>query len=419
MWPIRWSGALTSPDLGGQKVQSSSPDFVWHNMQRCRPPPRVVGETPPPVASQARPCSLPRCQSLRRWVPSNTCAPDMGDLCDGVAVRHPPQDLRVSRLEDELVRTWGFHPVSMEYVPEGGGSHHWCALDDGGQRLFVTIDDLDDKDWLGTTRDQVFDGLSSALETAKALRESGLSFVVAPIAAQDGAVVNRLGGRYSASVFPYIDGRSYPFGPYPASLRDAAIEMIAELHRSTSTVRDCAPRHVLGYGDHRDLAALFAEPDRPWDAGPFSEPARLLLACHVSDIAELVGCFERLAQHTAAARERTVITHGEPHPANLIVVNGDPLLIDWDTAALAAPERDLALIVAGSGPGTDRYQAATSHQVDFDVITLYQLRWYLDDLAGATRLFRRPHYENPDTKLWWEGLGPQINQLPSWFARLS
>jgi spectinomycin phosphotransferase len=333
-------------------------------------------------------------------------------------VRHPPQDLPLSSLEDALVRGWGFRTVSLSYVPEGGGSHHWHALDEGGQRRFVTVDDLDDKDWHEGTRDQVFDGLCSALGTAEVLRESGLGFVVAPVVTHDGAVVLRLDGRYTASMFPYLDGRSYPFGPYLASLRDEALDMIGELHRSTSIVRDRAPGHILRYGDQRDLAAFLAEPDQPWDAGPFSEPARSLLAKHVSDMAELVECFERLKQQTAGARVQTVITHGEPHPANLIRKNHRLMLIDWDTTALAPPERDLSLIDPEPGSGIDRYEEATGHEVDFDVMTLYQLRWYLDDLASAARLFRRPHDKNPDTELWWQGLAPRIELLPSWLARL-
>ncbi|WP_432843998.1 phosphotransferase family protein [Dactylosporangium sp. CA-092794] len=36
-----------------------------------------------------------------------------------------------------------------------------------------------------------------------------------------------------------------------------------------------------------------------------------------------------------------VLTHGEPHPGNTMRTGGGWLLIDWDTALLAAPERDL------------------------------------------------------------------------------
>jgi hypothetical protein len=71
----------------------------------------------------------------------------------------------------------------MEYVPEGGGSYHWKLTGDDGQSRFVTVDDLDGKDWLGGTRGAVFEGLERALGTAAALRyEVGLEFVVAPSA---------------------------------------------------------------------------------------------------------------------------------------------------------------------------------------------------------------------------------------------
>lgn len=80
----------------------------------------------------------------------------------------------------------------MEYVPEGGGSHHWKLTGDDGQPHFVTVDDLDDKDWMGDTRRTVFEGLERALGTAAALRyEAGLEFVVAPIPARDGELLRR------------------------------------------------------------------------------------------------------------------------------------------------------------------------------------------------------------------------------------
>jgi thiamine kinase-like enzyme len=36
-----------------------------------------------------------------------------------------------------------------------------------------------------------------------------------------------------------------------------------------------------------------------------------------------------------------VITHGEPHPGNLLRTRAGLRLIDWDMTALARPERDL------------------------------------------------------------------------------
>jgi spectinomycin phosphotransferase len=338
-------------------------------------------------------------------------------LLASTVVRSPPDDIRVTDLHEELVRGWGFRPSTMAYVPEGGGSHHWRAFDGHDGRLFVTVDDLEDKHWLGDTRDQVFDGLGVALSTAEALRRADLDFVVAPIPTEDGSVVRRLNDRYSVSVFPYLEGHSFPFGQYPATLGSEVSEMLAALHRATAEVRNLAPYHRLDYGDSRDLHAFLDEPDRPWVGGPLSEPARLLLARKASAVVELVHRFELLVAGTVPASDELVITHGEPHPANVVSVAGRLLLVDWDTAALAPPERDLALVI-GPDLVDSRYRESTGHAVNADALSLYQLRWFLDDLASAVRLFRRRHETNPDTLFWWNELQSHIDRLPEWQARL-
>jgi spectinomycin phosphotransferase len=152
-------------------------------------------------------------------------------------------DLAPERLARALAEGWHRRAASMEYVPEGGGSHHWKLTGDDGQPHFVTVDDLDDKGWMGDTRGAVFEGLERALGAAAALRyEAGLEFVVAPIPARDGELLCRLDDRYTVAVFPFLVGRSHPFGPYPdARLRGLALDMIAALHRSTPAVRGHAP----------------------------------------------------------------------------------------------------------------------------------------------------------------------------------
>ena len=335
-------------------------------------------------------------------------------------MRSPPVDLVPERLRRALAEGWGLRAASMEYVPEGGGSHHWKLTGDDGRPYFVTADDLDGKDWLGDAREAVFEGLGRALSAAAALRyEAGLEFVVAPIAGRDGELLRRLDGRYTACVFPFLAGRAYRFGPYPdARLRGRALDMIAALHRSTPAVRGSAPRHAPRFAGRGDLNAFLLDPGRPWDGGPFSEAARRLLATRATDLAQLVTGFDRLVEVTAPARADPVITHGEPHPANLMSVDGRLVLIDWDTTALAPPERDVSLIATTGRQGLDRYQRATGRELDPAVITLYRLRWYLDDLASAIRLFRRHHADTPDTRRWWQGLAPRLERLPTWLDLL-
>ncbi len=102
-----------------------------------------------------------------------------------------------------------------------------------------------------------------------------------------------------------------------------------------------------------------------------------------------------------------------------MLTRGRLVLIDWDTAALAPPERDVALIATAAGEGTARYQQAAGRDLDPAVITLYRARWYLDDLASAIRMFRNPHRDTPDTRRWRDSLAPNLEQLPRWLELLS
>lgn len=335
-------------------------------------------------------------------------------------MRSAPPDLVTERLESALADGWRLRAARMEYLPVGGGSHHWAVTGADGLRRFVTVDDLDSKDWLGRTRETVSEELGRALRTAAALRsQAGLAFVVAPDPTLDGEPLRRVDDRYTVSVFPFLAGHSYAFGPYQdESLRGQVLDMIAALHRATPAVRGLAPVHVPGFTGRDDLDAFLLEPDRPWHGGPFSAGAHRLAAARAADIARLTAAFDRLADVTAPARADPVITHGEPHPGNVMRVGTRLVLIDWDTVALAAPERDIALI-AGGPADVDRYQQAAGRAVDPAVIILYRLRWYLDDLSSAVQMFRNPHLDTPDTRKWRRALAPELDQLPRWVDLLS
>ena len=153
-------------------------------------------------------------------------------------VRTQPPDLDDHAVISSLADGWGLEVTSMSYVPEGGGSHHWKVTDASGGIFFVRIDDLDDKDWLGDSRQAVFEGLGRALGTAGALRaDARLAFVVAPLRATDGTLGRRLTPRYAISVYPYLAGVSYPFGTYTdEGVRTAAMEMVIAVHNATPII---------------------------------------------------------------------------------------------------------------------------------------------------------------------------------------
>ena len=336
-------------------------------------------------------------------------------------MRALPPGLRDDDVVAAAARSWGLSPAAAEYLPEGGGSFHWKLLDRARGPLFVRVDDLDDKPWFGGGRDAVFDGLSGALRTAIALhRDAGLSFVVAPLVSTTGDPARRVGERYALSVYPYLVGVSHPFGPYPdAALRDAVLDLLVVLHGATPVARDLAPAHEPAVPWRRELEAFLEDPRRPWDGGPFSEGAHALLAPEAVALADVVRGFDGLVDATAGARSATVVTHGEPHPGNVMWVGGEAALLDWDTVALAPPERDLWFVTAGNQDGLDRYTSASGRVPDAATMDLYRLRWYLDDLASAVHLFCGRHDANADTEHWWAGLGPRVAALPWWRAKVS
>ena len=96
-----------------------------------------------------------------------------------------------------LADGWGID-ASADYAAVGFGSFHWVATSRDGQRIFVTVDDLGDKVWLGDTAQVAFAGLRKAFDVVVTLRDrTGLDFVLAPLPSIDGESVRRVGQRHS------------------------------------------------------------------------------------------------------------------------------------------------------------------------------------------------------------------------------
>ena len=72
-------------------------------------------------------------------------------------------------------------------------------------------------------------------------------------------------------------------------------------------------------------------------------------------------------------------------------------LIDWETALLAPPERDLWML----GPGISRRTQAAGVAVLPEMLELYRLRWDIADLAFGVDRFQGPHPGNADDDESW------------------
>ena len=304
----------------------------------------------------------------------------------------PPPDLDRLDLADALARSWDLNVGELRYLPKGFGSYHWLA-ETSAHRYFLTVDDLATKPWLGGSPDATLAGLEAAYGSALALRrDANLSFVVAPIPQLGGGMALRLSERYALTVFPFMDGEPGLWGdPIGRTDRKQLLRRLAELHRSTAAVVSRAPRHGLVLPGRAVLQAALDDLDRPWTGGPFSEPARRELTIHAAAVHQWMIAFDRLAGLVESAGGQQVVTHGEPHPGNLIHTGDGVLLVDWDTVGLAPPERDLWMFDDGSPNVLAPYTEASGRMVDDTAISLFRLAWTLSDIAAFTALFRSGH----------------------------
>jgi spectinomycin phosphotransferase len=203
-------------------------------------------------------------------------------------------------------------------------------------------------------------------------------------------------------VFPFLQAPAGEFGQCrTAAERAAVVDALVRLHQvRLQEAPPGAARVARPEVPHRgDLERALAELDRPWSSGPYAEPARARLATHAADIRRLLDRFDRLTAQVIATGATLVLTHGEPHPGNVLFGDGRILLIDWDTLALALPERDLWML--DTSDERARYTAGSGRPVDDTAIDLYRLRWRLDDIATFMHLFRSPHNDNADTARAW------------------
>ena len=260
--------------------------------------------------------------------------------------------------------------------------------------------------WRGTGPAAGYADLRAAMDTAIALAGAGLEFVLPPVPTIGGRALAPLGSERAITVFPYLDHASEGVGDeIPARDRIVLIDMLARLHNATSQAAGTAPVRRPDLATRPVLEAALGELGKPWNGGPYSEPARRLLARRASLLGQALASFDELARE-AARSGPPVVTHGEPHPGNFLRSAGAVYLIDWDSVGLALPERDLWGVADAESGEADRYAELSGRRVSAAAMRMYRMRWSLDEITLSLSEFRAPHEQNADTELTW-GYSPK------------
>jgi hypothetical protein len=328
-----------------------------------------------------------------------------------------PPELNDDAIRSSLAEHWSFDATELAYEAVGFGAHHWRAVSEPHDERFLTVHDLTAKRRDDTeSEDGAFQRLDASLSAAAALAGAGLEFVLAPTPGSDGRVVARLDHRFSLMVHPYLHGP--PAGAWgefeSASDRMAVLELVIQVHRATDAAAPHADRDDLTVPNLAEIPAALDRLTTPWSDGPYGEPARALLDQHAARLQRLVVHYDRLRDDVHGLRDRDVLTHGEPHAGNVLVVDGRFLLIDWDTAVLAPAERDLWDLDPGDGSVLDAYRQATGLTASPAALDLYRLWYDLTEIGGYLGELRRPHTETADIAEAWKNLQHFLRPAERW-----
>ena len=286
-----------------------------------------------------------------------------------------PPDLSDEAVADVVRTHWSIPVRTISYAAVGFGSHHWLT-----DTHFVTVDTADERD-----------ALAAALRTATALRDdAGLEFVHAPV---DGLLVP-LGDEWLVHVYDRLDVLDEV--QYGGHDDPEVVELLHRVHDATPVVRHHARVEDFGIWDRDDLEEALTELDEPWETGPYGDRCRALLRANADAVRSA------LAQHDAVVagvgRDGWVVTHGEPHRANVFRTTDGWRFVDWDTALVAPPERDW-WDVAGGAHG------------DPALVDLYSLRWDLLEVACYVSEFMDDHGEDRNTQESWANYLTYLDRL--------
>ena len=318
-----------------------------------------------------------------------------------------PDGIDDGQLRRALAEHWGLAAAQLGYLPVGFGDHHWELADAAGRRWFVTVAGLAGS-WRGTGPAAGYADLRAAMDTVTALAGAGLEFAVAPVPTTGGLALAPLGAEHAITVFPYLD--IDVGGELSQRDRLAIVDLLARLHDATPLAARTAPVRDLGLAARPILEAALGDLGEHWNGGPYGEPARRLLARHAAKLGQALAGFGELARQ-AARSGPPVITHGEPHSGNILRSAGRLFLIDWDTAGLALPERDLWDLAGADGREADRYAELTGRRLSGAAMRVYRMRWSLEEIMLSLREFRGPHERNEDTEMAWEALTEETENL--------
>lgn len=320
----------------------------------------------------------------------------------------PHPHLPAERVGAAVRHDWGVDVSRVEPLAVGSHGWHWAIGDDGGRQWYAAVDPVRTSEERRTR----LASFEAALEVGRRL-----PFPVTPVPTRDARLAVDLAPGLLLTLTPYLDG-----GPdgnirfVDDAQRSVVARMLGELHRQPRPRRLPTWRPLIGppsSSRREDLErCLDAE---EWEGGPWSGPAGRMVLDAAPAVRKALRRFTLLAAAVTGNVDRWVLTHGAPHPSNLVNTPDGPRLLDWGTTALAPRERDLGQVLGGA-EGNEPWFAyieagGRPDRLSPDTVELFALQRHLSLIAEHAVQFSRPHDETDDDRRAFGELEEELASL--------
>ena len=212
-----------------------------------------------------------------------------------------------------------------------------------------------------------------------------------------GALVVPVGDSFALAVYDWLEA-----GPARDADGTLAVQLVGRLHRAWRAHPVPALCEDFRLPHRPALEAALADLARPWREGPYGEPARAELLAHQAAVRAALVDYDALVATAAGATDDWCLTHGEPGGGNLLQDRaGACYLVDWESARVAPPERDLVGLEASPG-AMARYLGLTGGPPPrAERLRLYRLWYALAETAVYLRRFRDRHAADANLAESW------------------
>lgn len=279
------------------------------------------------------------------------------------------QRIGESKMRQWLKENYSIEAREMIPVQQGVIGENYVVVTSNQQKYFLKIY-LQSKLQIDNP-----EGLENTLNLTWKLHNLGINQIVYPIKTKEGSLVGKL-GEYVIILSNYIDGTNPEVTPEVVA---KVAKLLAEIHQvNTQDINLPIEPFDTTYAEKLNEQLEILETSEK-----FTSVKNLLLP-HKSRLTKHLSELEEFCSKAKGKKEKLAITHGDLIADNLLVNgSGDIFIVDWVTARLAFPERDIWFFLNSHAKVflKSYKEASPQENIDSDIISFFMYKRYLEDIV--------------------------------------